>query len=193
MTPRRVVHIVQTYVPAYRVPLFEGLRHALGTAGIDLHIVAGEPKGTQARRGDAAILDWVTVSPERTLSLGKRTVTLADTSRFWRGSAGVVLPLMGSRIDVYRALAQRRVGLKVGLWGHVRDYVANSHPLDVAAEKFQMRHADQVFAYTASGASYALEVGVRPQQVTTLHNTVDLTPLQNQISSIGTAEGLGDS
>jgi glycosyltransferase involved in cell wall biosynthesis len=65
----------------------------------------------------------------------------------------------------------------VGLWGHIKDYVNPTHPLDAALERWQLRHADHIFAYTPGGAAYAKDLGVRDGKITTVMNSIDTLSL----------------
>lgn len=171
------VWIVQPYVPKYRVPFFEQLAAALAVDDITLRVVAGQPVGAQRARGDAAAPEWLMRSEDRSVTIGNRTLTLTSTRRFWRQADAVIVPHMGSSLDVYRALLHRPGTRKVGLWGHIASFVGDPHPLDAALERWQLRHADQIFAYTPTGAQFAIHVGVPPEQVTTVMNSVDTSTL----------------
>ncbi|WP_169079390.1 glycosyltransferase [Microcella alkalica] len=189
MSTLKTVHVVQPYVPAYREAFFESLRSDLRENGIQLRLIAGAPPEAQAKRGDAVWLPWADRIDAKAISIGSRNLMLTDTSRMWRDSSGVILPLMGSNFDIYRALVLKKVRpLRVGLWGHVKDYVSDSHPLDAAAERFQMRRADHIFAYTDGGAAFARSIGVARRSVTALGNTVDLGPLRSAIRELSAEE-----
>ncbi|MEU2204813.1 glycosyltransferase [Microbacterium oleivorans] len=184
-----VVSIVQPYIPRYRVAFFDRLRDALAADGITVNLVVSQPAGAQSARGDSAepTVDVDEVHP-RTLSIGRISFTLTNTSGFWRGADAVILPLEGSSLDVYRAMSRRRGGLRVGLWGHVLNYVAPANILDVRLERALMRRADQVFAYTASGANAAVEAGVDPMKVRMLRNTIDTQALESAVRTVTKAD-----
>jgi glycosyltransferase involved in cell wall biosynthesis len=165
------------------------LRQDLDAERVDLKIVSGQPAGDQARRGDAAALDWGTTVATRTISFRGHALSLTNTVAEWKDSSAVILPLMGTSADVYRALWRaRRSGLRVGLWGHVKNYVAPPNRIDVSAERCQMLRAHHVFAYVPSGAEYAKSVGVAAGGITTLFNTVDLATLRNEMSSLSAGD-----
>lgn len=178
MTARVV--IVQPYVPEYRVAFFTELRERLLKAGVECVVAAGTPRGSQAARGDAVRPDWLVPVRSASLTVGQRSIDFGMRPAPWKHTDAVILGLEGSSLPVYRALfpgKQSRV--KVGLWGHVRPYVASGNSLDLWLEKHQMRSADHIFAYTPGGHEYALARGVKSNQVTTVMNTVDTTALEN--------------
>lgn len=171
--------IVQPYVPRYRVAFFEQLSHTLGKDNISVHVVAGVPHGAQANRGDAALAEWLTPTSGKVLSFAGRTLTLTSTQRHWRHADAVVVPHMGSSMDANWALGVPRRRLRVGIWGHIASYVMPEHPIDVVVERWQVRRADHIFAYTPGGARKALEMGAAANRITTVMNSVDTKALES--------------
>lgn len=173
------VTIVQPYVPEYRVPFFEGLGASLAADDIECTIAAGHPDAAQGERGDSAERPWIQRVPERRISLGGRSITLGNSRRSWVDADAVIVGHVGSALDTYRALLHgRRSRLRVGVWGHIRSYVNDPNPLDAAVERWQLRRADHVFAYTPGGAAYAEQVGVDPARITTVMNTTSTEQLR---------------
>ncbi|WP_458116739.1 glycosyltransferase [Arthrobacter sp. D2-10] len=116
----------------------------------------------------------------RQFSLGGKSVSLGGAWNSWRNSDAVIVGHLGSSLETYHALVSGMLSshLRVGVWGHIKSYVNDPNPLDAALERWQLRRADQIFAYTPSGAQYALAAGVGEDKVTTLMNTVDTEGLQ---------------
>jgi hypothetical protein len=111
--------IVQPYVPVYRIPFFEELIHKLEAEGIECRVLAGQPRGAQRRRADAAMADWVVEIPSRELSIGGRGLKFGRVGRHLRGADAVIVGHMGTSWDTNSAvLAGLRGPLRVGLWGH---------------------------------------------------------------------------
>ena len=184
--PKELI-IVQPYLPKYRMAFFSRLIEALEQSNIQCRVAAADPAGGQANRRDAASAEWLIPIRHRQLHLGGRTLTLGGAAQSWAMADGVIVGHLGSSVDTYRALldAKRpRRQLRVGLWGHIASYVAASHPLDAAAEKWQLRQADHVFAYTPSGSAYAAAGGVPADRLTTVMNTVDTQTLESARRSL---------
>ena len=175
------VWIVQPYVPNYRVPFFEALTASLAHAGVTLRVVAGRPDAVQAKRGDASTPPWLVQTDDKVVSAFGRTLTLSRTRQHWRNADAVIVPHMGSSMDALSALVWKS-GMKVGVWGHIASYTAKAHPVDAAIERWQLRRADRVFAYTPGGRTYATSVGVDPGQITTVMNTIDSTQLTRELA-----------
>lgn len=184
------VWIVQPYVPSYRVPFFEGLSAALSESGITLRVVAGRPDAVQAKRGDSITPPWLTQADDKVLRAFGRSVTLTRTRRHWRNADAVIVPHMGSSFDALSALI-RKSGLKVGVWGHIASYTSDPNPVDQAIERWQLRRADHVFAYTPGGGEYARACGVADDELTIVMNAVDSSRLAADAAAL-TEQDLAD-
>jgi len=172
------VLIVQPYVPGYRVPFFEGLRSTLTEDDIECTVIAGRPDGAQKLRADATAPPWLIQRNDRTINVrGIQISDIAHGHDFSRYDA-IVASAAGTSVDAYRALVGAgRKKRAVGLWGHIDSYVAPANPIDLRLEKWQMRRADRVFAYTPSGARFAERFGITPEKITTVMNSVDVSGL----------------
>jgi glycosyltransferase involved in cell wall biosynthesis len=160
------------------VPLFEKLNTLLAADGIDLDIVAGTPRGDQGLRGDSLTPSWLRQVDDRSIRLGARSIDVADHHKAWAESDAVIVGLVGSSISANRAVLESIRGTrKVGLWGHVKSYVSRPNAVDALVERWQMRHADHVFAYTQVGADFAAKSGVPRARISPLMNTIDTASL----------------
>lgn len=178
------VIIIQPYVPAYRVAFFENLIASLDAMGVECVVTAGVPKGAQAKRGDAAQPDWLERKEQKNLRIKGRSISLGYGRKPWLNADAVILGLEGSSLPVYQALREARsTNLRVGLWGHVRPYVAPGNPLDLWLEKRQMQMADHIFAYMPGGSEYAVNHGISPEKITTVMNTVDTSALVDALAT----------
>jgi glycosyltransferase involved in cell wall biosynthesis len=182
---RARVVIVQPYVPTYRTAFFEGLQRRLAEDGVECVVAAGAPRGDQADRGDAVHPDWLVPVKHTSLSIRGRSINFGVNPCPWRHTDAVILGLEGSSIPVYRALLSARdTGIKVGLWGHIRPYVAPGHPIDLWLEKRQMHAANHVFAYTPGGRDYAIAAGISAGKVTAVMNSIDTSTLDAARASV---------
>jgi len=185
------IHFLQPYIPTYRVPFFERLVEAGRGSGIEIVVYAGAPKGMMEARADRATGHrWEHRITHRVLRIGGRRFAFPRVDRgFFRHADGIVVGLEGTLPQAYSGLLlQARHRLRLGVWGHIRPYTTPGNPIDLAAERFLMRHASQVFAYTPGGAAYAIEHGTRPERITTTMNTIDTGDAEMELSDdeIGT-------
>lgn len=184
--------IVQEYVPEYRIGFFDRLVTDLAAKGVECVVAAGTPVGAQSARADARTAPWVTSVNTRVLHLGSRALSLGGTHSAWTDADAVIVGQLGSSLDTYRALLEsKRRGRPVGLWGHIKAYIAPPHPVDRALERWQLRRADEVFAYTPSGAAYAADAGVEPDRLTVVMNTIDTAALEAARASL-TSQAIRD-
>lgn len=183
--------IVQPYIPSYRVPFFSGLVEALRRDSVDVRVIApAEPLGTQGARGDAASgHPWHVVTRASSIRVGHRRLTYYGSFPHLGSADGVIAPAAGSCLDSSVAIARAAIRpLRVGIWGHIADYVQESSRIDNWLERRLLLRADHVFAYTAFGARTAVEAGVNASRVTTLNNTVDTRELRGAVASLDEKE-----
>src|SRR4051812_11778040 len=69
---RRLVTILQPYVPHYREAFFRGLRHQLELQSVDLQLIHGVARGTQGARQDDITVDWAKKADAKRLGVGRR-------------------------------------------------------------------------------------------------------------------------
>lgn len=179
----KTVWIVQSYVPRHRVPLFEQLIAQLATHGVQVRVASGSAAdANQADRGDEVRPGWL----ERIAWTRIGPAQISHARKFYRGADAVIFPHEGSNLELSAALLARIVGgaTRVGVWGHLRSYVSDSNPFDAAIERWQLRRADRIFAYTATGASFAREAGAAADKIVTLNNTIDTDELSSEIKAL---------
>lgn len=174
----RTLWIAQSYVPRYRTAFFDRLHDRLSAEGVRLRVVVPERLPNGHRADAAEPTGYLETRPTRRLQVAGRAIDLLRGGLGTSAADAVVVPLQGTSPDTFRALAKRRRGgASVGLWGHVGAFVKPGNSLDLRLERWQMRNADHVFAYTAEGARHAVEAGA--QAVTTVGNSVDVRYLQD--------------
>ncbi len=191
MTRLRVA-IFQDYLPQYRVGFFSGLVDRLAEADIDCVVVAGEPTGSHATRGDdSTTTSWLRHANPRQFFLrrGGPRVFGFGTDRNWRDCDGLVMPLCGTSLDLTLELLRKRSSRRrLGVWGHVKPYTQPGNSVDLAIERCQMRHSDHVFAYTESGAEFAAAAGVESEKITPVMNSTDVSDLLDAYHSVVTTD-----
>lgn len=189
MSPAAKLVIVQPYVPKYRLPFFSRLVSRLAAEDIECVIAAGSPEGIQRGRGDEATAPWIVPIRSHSLHFGGKSLTLGGSRRAWKSADAVVIGLLGSSLDTHRAVLESRAyNRPVGVWGHIKSYTQQPHPLDLALERWQMRHASHVFAYTEGGRNYALDQGIETDAVTAVMNTVDTDSLSAAVEALSSTD-----
>lgn len=179
---RLKVAIVQEYIPNYRLNFFSSLADRLSKSNIDIVVVAGTPTGAYASRRDVASqAPWLRHAEPSGIKLRPIAAPFYGSARHWRDCEGVIFSLLGNSFDLnaelFRRLYSRR---RIATWGHVKAYVKDANAVDMAIERHQMRLSDHLFAYTKSGADYAIKAGVDPDDVTAVMNSTDVSEMLTQ-------------
>lgn len=183
------VLIVQPYVPKYREKFFASLIQLLNEEGIDCRVAAASPRHEQAERGDSAEAEWIVPYTPRQLHVAGRTIGVGGARALWDHADAVIVGHLGSSLDTYLAIYDAaRNRIKVGLWGHIKSYVNDGNPVDLALERWQLRRSNHVFAYTPGGRDYALTAGVPPSRVTTVMNATDTSLLVAARTSVSASQ-----
>jgi hypothetical protein len=177
----KVVAIVQPYVPEYRVPFFEELNAGLAKHSVNLQVIAGIPEKAQALRGDSKTPNWLIASKNRNFAILGKTFVFGSNRALYKDADLVVFPLMGTLLEGSLAALTRK---RVAYWGHVGNYTKESNFLDLLIERWMMRRAAHVFAYTSSGRAAALRAGVKTTKVTAVMNTIDTRPLVEALDEV---------
>lgn len=183
--------IVQEYVPKYRVGFFTRLIDRLREKNIDAIVIAGNPTGENANRADATQgAPWIRRAQDHQFTVGRNGPRFYGylTDRHWRDCDGLIFNLRGTAADLYTEIAKkRRSGRRLGVYGHLSHSVKPPNAIDLALERWQMRHTDHVFSYTAAGAEVAVAAGLSPESVTAVMNSVDLAEELAALSSVDPA------
>lgn len=181
------VLFVQGYVPKYRQALFEGLRLDLATDGVDFRVATPNYDDAISMRGDGTTVDGMLRTPGRTWtrSIGFGQVSSYGSAPLLSQFDAVVVPAAASSFDFHWALfGPGRSARKVGAFGHIGAYVKAPNSVDQWIETRMLRRCDRVFAYTLSGGNHAVSVGVPPDSVTVVHNTIDTAELERAVNDV---------
>lgn len=180
--PRTVV-IAQPYLPAYRIPFFQGLRRALGEAGLRLEIMVSK---TSSASGDASDVVPATLLNDRLARVtGARAHFRHQLLRRVRDPdvALVVVEQAAKYTDVVPLLLQRRRP-PVAIWGHGGVYT-NDRRISAAVRLWMAQRAQRVFVYTNGGREFLLMHGVRDGCISVLNNTLDTQGLTDAMHKVG--------
>jgi glycosyltransferase involved in cell wall biosynthesis len=177
-----LVTIIQPYVPAYRVPLFDQLSRLLADSGAQLQVVHGSPDGEQADRGDARAGTWSRPTKARAFRFRGHELHFRSVLRAVWHSDIVVAELASTNLDTY--LTALLFPRKLMLWGHGKAYVTDASELDARLELWLARRAERVFVYTEGGAAYLRSVGYDAERLTVVRNSTDTVALRGVASEV---------
>lgn len=182
MTPRRRLLVVQPYLAEYRIPFWELVLPMMLERGIECTLAAGEAIGGQRGRGDMAALPSMVPTKTRSVSLPSgATIRWQSSWQLFDGYDALVMEASGGLVDTSVALLS---GKPTALWGHIGAYTKRTSGLDARLERWQLRRARAVFAYTESGRKQAVGNGVPDARVWVLNNTVETTRLVSKLDAM---------
>lgn len=179
---RPVVAFAMEWVPQYRAPFYERLKVELDQRGIDMRLIHGDPPASRSRRNDAKVVDWADHVPNRVRTIRGLEVTSQPVSRHLKGADLVVLQQETGLTLNYRMMAKARIGgPAVALWGHGHNF----NPLEAsglaeAVKRRVTRWADWAFAYTERSAEVFASIGVDPERITVVQNSLDTSALSDR-------------
>lgn len=185
--------IIQDYVPAYREPLFVGLRERLAPMGIELCIAAGQPRGNLAARHDSARATTVDFPLRQSqFSLGPWTLNMKHVHEIITSYRpdGVVVEQALKHLELYPLLMRGKFlhSPRFAFWGQGRTFSTRQSPPVARLKDWVTKQSDWFFSYTQSGADHLVEHGYAPNRITVLNNTIDVNALLSSLGSLRQAE-----
>lgn len=174
------VTILQRRLVQYRVGLFDRLREECAKAGIDLHVVYGQPSPADATRNDSGHLAWADEVRSRWLTVRGTELLWQPCPRRARHADLVVLTqetkiLSNYPIQLRRMVARNRPGRRrVAYWGHGRNLQSPApNGLRERWKRLFTKRVDWWFAYTGGTRDFLKGQGYPPDRITVLDNAID--------------------
>jgi glycosyltransferase involved in cell wall biosynthesis len=185
VTHKRVV-VIQRVLTHYRVPLFERLQHRMSELGVDLVIVAGQPRAEEQAKQDTVEFPGARQINNRYIRFGRREVCWQPALAEAKG-ADLVIVEQASRLLVnYVLLAWRLVGgPKLAWWGHGTNL--NRGAASRAGEWIKRKlatRADWWFCYTEGTADIVRDLGVGDDRITVVQNAIDTSSIMQQRAAL---------
>lgn len=190
MKPMARVCIVQHRLLHYRLELFERLRAACASEGIELMLVHGQPTAVEAIRKDTGRLEWATEIKNRSWRIGGRDILWQPLPKAVSDCDLVVLMQESRLLSNYPwllGLGPRKT--RVAFWGHGRNF--QSEAPDGWRERWKRRNlcaVDWWFAYTQMSADIVVDAGFPVDRVTVLNNAIDNSAFSADLDSVGDGE-----
>ncbi|MDE0573652.1 glycosyltransferase family 4 protein [Demequina sp. B12] len=185
------VVLTQSYVPEYRIPLFNAIATRLSDAGAEFVVAAGKPSRLQAQRGDESRGGpWHRDVPSRALNLGGRLVRCRTLPRDLKGADVLV-----TEFDAKNMLAwgvPPHGARKVVLWGHGKPYVTRTNRVNEQLKRLLVSRVAGVMTYTEGGRDHVVRsLGGDPDSVVAIGNAVD-THVARRARMEAASSGEGD-
>ncbi|PZF11071.1 hypothetical protein DEJ25_11870 [Curtobacterium sp. MCPF17_011] len=177
--------IVQEYIPAYRVRLFESMAAAAAANGDELLVYAGAPAGSLAQRNDGVEgQPWSRRIRQREFRVSGRRITLRMLPKAVRRADLIVVEQARRNLDLPMLLLWPGTARKVAMWGHGEDVVKTPTSFERIYSIALLRRAAWFFAYTASGVDWAARIGIDRSKTTVLRNSIDVVQLRRDLDEV---------
>lgn len=176
------VIIVQRRLTHYRVPLFELLRNDLAAEWIQLDLLAGQAKASEAEKHDTGHIPWATPVP--THYFLKERVCWQPLHRYLSGADLIIVTQENALLANHLLILQPR-RFKLAFWGHGANLQSN-HPngFKERFKRWTTNRVDWWFAYTSMSANLVKAAGFSDRRITVLNNAVDTSELLRQRLSV---------
>jgi glycosyltransferase involved in cell wall biosynthesis len=182
---RYKVVVLQHRLLHYRLSLFEKIRQACATRGIDFHLVHGQASRRELVKKDEGHLPWAHVVKNRFLEVGERDIAWQSFPSELQ-DADLVVVMQESRIlSNYPLLISRLWSRrKVAYWGHGVNFQSDAPSgLRERWKRLMLNQVDWWFAYTQMTVDLLKGVGYPSAQITCLDNAIDTSGFKADLAS----------
>lgn len=182
----RVV-FVTTILTQYRVPFHEGVRERLSQRGIQYELLAGAPSASRATREDTVTLPWMLRLPTHYLG-SAGPIWQPILKKIWNCDLAIVTHENKLLANYLAQILGPFRPSRLALWGHGRNFQANSDSLAEVWKRFWATKCDWWFTYTTGTKALIEAYGFPGNRITVFNNAIDTTKLRRQAASITEAE-----
>lgn len=180
------VVICQHRLLHYRLGLFERLREACASRGVDLHLVHGQASRRESVKKDEGSLPWAHKVVNRFWELGARDLVWQPFPADLR-DADLVVVMQESRILSNYPLLLSRLWSprRMAYWGHGVNFQSDA-PAGLREKWKQMilKRVDWWFAYTKITANILCRAGYPQERITCLDNAIDNEAFEHNLASV---------
>lgn len=181
----KTVIIIQEYVPSYRHSFFTKLIELAADSDIAIRVVAGQPSGDLAHRGDSIGASYIVPALQKELRILGRRFTIRRIWHEIRSADLVIFEQARRNAEAYGAFLPRLLRTrKFAMWGHGRDYVQAPGRFSRILLRGLTNRMDWFFAYTSGGKDAVVSHGFPDDRVTCVMNSIDVGTLQRELSML---------
>ncbi len=186
MSTRKKVTFLTLVLSHYRVVVHEQIRKMLSEQGIEYQLVYSAPEGSDAKKGDTAILPWAQKVPLKTFDFAGRKIHFQKALQATKGSDLVIVSQENKLLMNYFLLARYLFGGKrFAYFGHGKGFQSkNPNGILELWKKFLAKRVYWWFAYTPGVAELVNSLGFPKERITTVCNSIDTIKLREEIESV---------
>ena len=183
----RTVTIAEETIPQYRVPLFEALQRTLEDHRVHLRVAHGRPGRNFAQRLDAPGLTWGESLPQCNFRFRDHELVWLDCRRAIRKTDLVIVSQEIRQVSNLALWALQEAGcIRLGLWGHGRDFSKPSdRGLTERVKRAMSRRPHWWFAYNQLSARTVSGFGYPAERISVLMNSTDTELLRETRNGTG--------
>lgn len=175
----------------YREDMLGRLKSKCEAAGIDLHLVVGQPFGQERTKNDEGSLPWA--QKVRNLYfpvVEKKDLCWQPCPRALKDADLVIVMQENRLLANYWWMLKRRVGgPKVAYWGHGRDFQTNAPGgLRERFKEAMIAQVDWWFAYTRISVDVLLAARYPEERITCLNNAIDTQQFKESVRKVSADE-----
>jgi glycosyltransferase involved in cell wall biosynthesis len=170
--------ILYKFLPQYRVDFFNILRNELYKDDIELNLIYGKNKNSNALKNDEKDIEWAHYVPNRVIWIGKLELIWQPVTKYLKGNDVIIVEQANSLvINYYLIIARHFLNFKLAFWGHGRNMQDNAYSLKNKFKYFFIHSCDWWFAYTECVKNMLIDHKYPSQKITVVQNAIDTVML----------------
>ncbi|MBK1682899.1 hypothetical protein CKO18_04855 [Rhodoferax fermentans] len=169
----------------YRTKLFELLRSACASRGVQLELVHGQASRRESVKKDEGSLPWAQKVTNIFWEVGSRDLVWQPFPSKLKDADLVVVMQENRILSNYPLLISRLWSArKVAYWGHGKNFQSDAPTgLREQWKNFLLRRVDWWFAYTGMTVDILTKAGYPAAQITCLDNAIDTSSFKADLAS----------
>lgn len=178
------VLILYKFLPQYRKEFFNRLRVALLQENIELELIYGKIKNSDALKNDEVDLDWALYIENKRILIGK-TELLWQPCLQYINNKDLVIVEGANRllINYYLMIARHFSKYKLAFWGHGRNLQEDINSMRNRFKYLFINKCDWWFGYTKGVKQFLLLNNVSENKITIVQNAIDTLKLKQYYDS----------
>jgi glycosyltransferase involved in cell wall biosynthesis len=174
----------------YRTKLFEQLRAACDTKGIQFELVHGQASRRESVKKDEGSLPWAHKVQNSFWEMGERDLVWQPYPSHLKDADLVVVMQENRVLSNYPLMLSRLWSKrKVAYWGHGKNFQSDAPAgLREQWKNFLLRRVDWWFAYTGMTVDILQKAGYPAHQITCLDNAIDTSSFKADLASWSSAD-----
>ena len=183
------VAIVQRVLPHYRHEFFLHLREMCSQSDIQLDLFYGFERAGTVPQTKQLDVNWAHPIHNRYFSPKKSDLCWQSCFLRVRKHDLVIVEHANTlMLNVPLIAYSKMTKMKVGFWGHGRNYQASTRRLSDVVKDRTLLTVDWWFVYTRDGFKYVKSVGFKPKHISVVNNSIDTRAFANQLNTVSETE-----